>query len=58
LLPVGRITQLNGYLVVAHGTSDEVSKAKSILETTGAAKVATHQADGSPVGSATAERTL
>lgn len=46
------------FLVVAHDTSDEVSKAKSILETTGAAKVVTHQADGVPVGSAPAERTL
>lgn len=46
------------FLVVAHGTSDEVAKAKSILGTTGAAKVVTHQADGSPVGSATPERTL
>jgi len=27
------------FLVIAHGTADEVTKAKSILETAGAAKV-------------------
>ena len=31
------------FLVIAHGTADEVAKAKSILETTGAARVAAHQ---------------
>src|ERR1043166_3310916 len=30
------------FLVIAHGTGDEVAKAKSILETTGAAQVAAH----------------
>ena len=30
------------FLVIAHGTADEVAKAKSILETTGSAKVDTH----------------
>ncbi len=30
------------FLVVAHGTADEVAKAKSVLETTGAAYVAAH----------------
>ena len=30
------------FLVIAHGTADEVAKAKSILETTGAAQVAAH----------------
>ena len=30
------------FLVIAHGTSDEVAKAKSILETTGAAQIAVH----------------
>ena len=32
------------FLVIAHGTVDEVAKAKSILETTGAAHVAAHVA--------------
>lgn len=32
------------FLVIAHGTADEVAKAKSIIETTGAAQVAAHQA--------------
>jgi uncharacterized membrane protein len=31
------------FLVIAHGTTDEVAKAKSILETTGAAEIATHE---------------
>jgi uncharacterized membrane protein len=31
------------FLVIAHGTADEVAKAKSILETTGAAEIATHE---------------
>jgi uncharacterized membrane protein len=31
------------FLVIAHGTADEVAKAKSILETTGAAQIAAHQ---------------
>jgi uncharacterized membrane protein len=31
------------FLVIAHGTADEVAKAKSILETTGAAEIAAHQ---------------
>jgi hypothetical protein len=30
------------FLVIAHGTADEVAKAKSILETTGAAHVDAH----------------
>lgn len=30
------------FLVIAHGTADEVAKAKSILETTGSGKVDTH----------------
>lgn len=30
------------FLVIAHGTVDEVAKAKSILETTGATQVAAH----------------
>jgi hypothetical protein len=30
------------FLVIAHGTADQVAKAKSILETTGAAQVAGH----------------
>jgi len=30
------------FLVIAHGTADEVAKAKSILETTGATQVAAH----------------
>ena len=31
------------YVVIAHGTADEVAKARSILETTGATQVNTHQ---------------
>lgn len=31
------------FLVIAHGTADEVAKAKSILETTGAEEIAAHQ---------------
>ena len=31
------------FLVIAHGPADEVAKAKSILETTGAAQIAAHQ---------------
>ncbi len=31
------------FVVIAHGTADEVAKAKSILDTTGAAQVDTHQ---------------
>jgi uncharacterized membrane protein len=30
------------FLVIAHGTADEVAKAKSILETTGAEEIAAH----------------
>lgn len=30
------------FLVIAHGTTDEVSRAKNILETTGAEKIAAH----------------
>ncbi|MCX5825062.1 MAG: permease [Deltaproteobacteria bacterium] len=30
------------FLVIAHGTADEVAKAKSILETTGASEIAAH----------------
>lgn len=30
------------FLVIAHGTTDEVAKAKSILETTSSAQIATH----------------
>ena len=30
------------FLVIAHGTADEVAKAKSILQTTGAAEIAAH----------------
>jgi hypothetical protein len=30
------------FLVIAHGTADEMAKAKSILETTGAAQVSAH----------------
>ena len=30
------------FLVIAHGTAIEVAKAKSILETTGAAQIAAH----------------
>jgi hypothetical protein len=30
------------FLVIAHGTADEVAKAKSILQTTGAADIADH----------------
>jgi hypothetical protein len=33
----------NKFLVIAHGTADEVAKARSILETTGAAEIATHE---------------
>ena len=32
------------FLVIAHGTTTEVSKAKSILETSGATRVDTHEA--------------
>jgi uncharacterized membrane protein len=46
------------FLVIANGTNEEVAKAKSILDTTGAAKLVTHQAEGAPVGSATVEHTL
>jgi uncharacterized membrane protein len=35
--------KVNKFLVIAHGTADEVAKAKSILETTGAAEIATHE---------------
>jgi uncharacterized membrane protein len=31
------------FLVIAHGTADEVAKAKSILDTTGAAQISAHQ---------------
>jgi hypothetical protein len=31
------------FLVIAHGAADEVAKAKSILETTGAVQIAAHQ---------------
>jgi uncharacterized membrane protein len=31
------------FLVIAHGTADDVAKAKSILETTGAAQITAHQ---------------
>jgi hypothetical protein len=31
------------FLVIAHGTADEVAKAKSILETSGAAQILAHQ---------------
>ncbi|MHB1300728.1 MAG: general stress protein [Burkholderiales bacterium] len=31
------------FLVIAHGTPDEVAKARNILETTGAAQVSAHQ---------------
>ena len=31
------------FLVIAHGTANEVAKAMSILETTGAAEIATHE---------------
>jgi hypothetical protein len=31
------------FLVIAHGTADEVAKARSILETTGAGHIVTHQ---------------
>jgi hypothetical protein len=31
------------FVVIAHGTADDVAKAKSILETTGATQVGTHQ---------------
>jgi hypothetical protein len=30
------------FLVIAHGTADEVAKAKSILETAGAAQIDVH----------------
>ena len=36
------------FLVIAHGSADEVGKAKSILETSGATKVALHQSEGLP----------
>ena len=32
------------FLVIAHGTPDEVAKARNILETTGAAQISAHQA--------------
>jgi hypothetical protein len=32
------------FLVIAHGTTDEVGKAKSVLETSGATRVGTHEA--------------
>lgn len=32
------------FLIIAHGTADEVSKAKSILETSGATRVDNHEA--------------
>ena len=31
------------FLVIAHGTADEVAKAKSILETSGASQILVHQ---------------
>jgi hypothetical protein len=31
------------FLVIAHGTADDIAKAKSILETTGAAEIAAHE---------------
>jgi hypothetical protein len=31
------------FLVMAHGTADEVATAKRVLETTGAAHIAAHQ---------------
>ena len=36
------------FLVIAHGSADEVGKAKSILETSEATKVAVHQSEGLP----------
>jgi len=36
------------FLVIAHGSADEVGKAKSILETSGATKVAVHQNESLP----------
>jgi uncharacterized membrane protein len=32
----------NKFLLIAHGTADEVAKAKSIIETAGAARIAVH----------------
>jgi uncharacterized membrane protein len=32
----------NKFLIVAHGTADEVTKAKGVLETSGAAQIAVH----------------
>jgi Heat induced stress protein YflT domain len=45
-------------LVIAHGTADEVAKAKSILETTGAAQVAAHHIERSSTGSAEERNSL
>jgi uncharacterized membrane protein len=43
----------DNFLVMVHGTEDEVAQARHILETTGAAQVATHQsADTSTRGAA------
>lgn len=36
------VLKADKFLVVAHGTSEEVTKAKSIIDTTGAAQTATH----------------
>jgi hypothetical protein len=41
------------FLVIAHGTADEVVNAKSILETAGAAQVAVHQGLRGEVASST-----
>jgi uncharacterized membrane protein len=46
------------FLVIAHGTADEVAKAKSVLETTGAAQVATHHVEGPATGSAAKQSSL
>jgi hypothetical protein len=40
----------DGFLVIAHGTADEVAKAKSILETAGAAQVDVHSGVRSEIG--------
>ena len=43
ILDYEKAVKASRFLVIAHGTTDEVAKAKGILETSGAAKVDTHE---------------
>lgn len=43
ILDYEKAIKASRFLVIAHGTTDEVAKAKGILETSGATKVDTHE---------------